>query len=157
MIKRVLALTLAMVFVLAGCSSKTDEIKAIDTSAVGESIQSQVEMKDGMKLVEHERAAENAYPGITDLAKEYTIYINSTGGYAEEIAVITAKDDVDVSKINDMVDERIEYQKLTFENYQPREMAKLADPVIVTQGKTVILVVADDAKAAKEIVETSLQ
>ena len=51
-----------------------------------------------------------------------------------------------------LLEPRIEAQKKAFENYQPAEMDKLNDPVLVKQGKYVFMCLSDDNAKAKEII-----
>ena len=80
----------------------------------------------------------------------------SSGATAEEIAVFEAADKAAADRLYKAAQERVENQKTAFEDYVPAEMTKLGNPVLVKKGSFVVLCVADDAAAAKKIVDKAL-
>lgn len=66
------------------------------------------------------------------------------GATAEEIAVFEVKNEDDASAVRKKAEEYIEKRKESFQNYIPEEMPKLNHPFIYTNGKLVVVCVADD-------------
>lgn len=99
-----------------------------------------------------ENAAGNYYMLDGDIVAAYAIYIDMSGGSAEEVAVLEAASDADVEALRDIVLTRVDNLKASFESYRPEQMPKLNDPVIETRGRYVILVLADDARGAEDAV-----
>lgn len=134
-----------------------EEPAVSETKAIADVIKDNVTMKDDLELIESDRNIENAYPGIMDLIDESTVYVNASGGYAEEIAVFVLKEGKDMDDLIAKMNERIEYQKTVFADYQPREMPKLEDPVMVTDADIMVLVIADDSAQANAAIEKALE
>ncbi len=80
------------------------------------------------------------------------VYVGSGGATAEEIACFEAVDGDSAGNVKSALDSRVEAQKKAFENYQPKEMDKLNDPVIVVEGNYVFMCISDDNETAKEII-----
>lgn len=80
------------------------------------------------------------------------VYVGSGGATAEEIACFEAKDTDGAANIKTALENRIESQKKAFENYQPQEMDKLGDPVLVIKDKYVLMCISDDNSKAQEII-----
>lgn len=138
---------------LAGCSSNESQVAVdIEPEAAAQTILEGVTFRD--TLVKAEGGAAENYYRLDDSIAEYAIYISGSGGTAEEIAVLKAADSGKVADVKAIAERRVENLKLQFENYVPEEMVKLGDPVLVTKGDTVILVLADDSAAAKKVVES---
>ena len=58
-----------------------------------------------------------------------------------------------VETVKAAMEKRVEDQKAAFENYQPKEMTKLGDPLLETRGNYVILCLSDDNDAARAIID----
>ncbi len=67
-----------------------------------------------------------------------------SGATAEEIAVFEVKKLKDVSKVKRKALLYIERKKDSFESYIPKEMPKLERPFVYTDGKLVVVCIADD-------------
>lgn len=76
----------------------------------------------------------------------------STGATAEEIGLFQAADEDAAKRIYEAALARVGAQEVSFENYVPAEMPKLADAIVKQAGVYVVYVVAADAKAAGDIV-----
>ena len=57
------------------------------------------------------------------------------------------------ASIEEAVNQRVADQKAAFEDYQPKEMTKLNDPLVDVMGKYVILCLSDDNSAAQAIID----
>ena len=80
------------------------------------------------------------------------VYV-STGATAGEIAVVETVGGDAVQTVQDAMEKRIEDQKAAFQNYQPKEMTKLENPLLETRGKYVIHCISHDTHAAREILD----
>lgn len=148
---RTFALLAALLLLVTGCASRGGEAVDIDPAAAAQTILDNVAFKD--TLVKAEDGAAEMYYKLDDTITDYTIYISGSGATAEEIAVLKTASADDAKKAESIVNARIEDLKFRFEDYVPAEMVKLGDPVIVRKGNAVILVIADDAAAAKKVVD----
>lgn len=145
----VLILVAAMLLT-AGCASKSAPLK-IDPTAAADKLASTVHFVDQMSPVDEKMALKLYGLDQTSVSKE-KVY-ESTGATAEEIAVFEAKDEAGAAKIKTAAQKRIEDQKAGFQDYQPKEMAKLKNPVLVTNGNYVFLCVSDENDTAKKIID----
>lgn len=80
------------------------------------------------------------------------VYVGSGGATAEEIACFEAVDADNAGKIKIALENRVEQQKVAFENYQPKEMEKLGSPVIISKGNYVFMCISDENAKAEEII-----
>ncbi|MDD2362247.1 MAG: DUF4358 domain-containing protein [Oscillospiraceae bacterium] len=135
--------------IFTGCQSKKDI--EIDINTLADDLKSSITFAD--TLDEQSNAAFSSVYSI-DEADIVTkkIYIGS-GATAEEIAVFEAKDEAAAGRIRDAVDTHIADNLKSFEDYNPDELHKLSDPVIVESGKYVILCVSDDNETARKTID----
>lgn len=151
-IKKLSALVVTAALLFAGCSGGKDktvvDVKPDDAAA---SLVEAVQFKD--TLVKAEGGAAEMYYRLDDNVAEYAIYVSGSGGTAEEVAVLKMKDPAKLKEGQAIIEKRVDDLKFRFEDYVPEEMVKLGAPVIVAKGDVVVLVVADDAAAAKKAVD----
>lgn len=151
MIKRSWKLIGILILVVAGlcaCGGKKEVV--LDISELADALQSGIAFEDQMNRVD--LPVFYALYNLSENEVGDAVMIGSTGATAEEIAVIQAASPEMVDKINTAVLERIEFQKSGFENYVPKELEKLSDPVIEIRGNYVILCVSNDDTKAQEII-----
>ena len=133
----------------ASAAEQKNETK--DVAAVADKLKSDIKYAD--ELNELDKAMVSKIIGVNDdLYTAGKVYIGSGGATAEEIACFEAKDEAAAGEIKKALEARIESQKAAFENYQPKEMTKLNDPVLVVSGKYVFMCLSDDNAKAKEII-----
>jgi molecular chaperone GrpE (heat shock protein) len=70
----------------------------------------------------------------------------------ERAMAAEAKDIDSAEKIMDAYKKRIEAQKKAFENYQPKELDKLNDPLLTSAKQYVFVCISDERSKAMEIV-----
>lgn len=128
------------------------------TQGIADEIKSLVTVNDAMAQISTQRNAANAYPTLTEFAEEFTIYIDASGATPEEITVFQVEEGK-MEEAKAAIDERIEFQKDAFVNYQPAQMPKLEDPVVVVNEETgrIAYVVAEDGPAAAAAIEEALK
>ena len=85
---------------------------------------------------------------------KYTTGKVYVGGVAttEEIACFDAVDETAAGEIKTALENRIEAQKKAVEDYNPDELVKLNDPVLITHGNSVYMCLSNDNDKAKEII-----
>jgi hypothetical protein len=71
--------------------------------------------------------------------------------------VFEAMDEAAAERVKKAAQGRVEDQKSAFQDYQPKEMAKLKNPLLIQSGRYVVLVVADDTSGAKKITDRYLR
>lgn len=144
--KRLSILFCVMLLILTGCGGKTDE--TVVPADAASSILNTVSFRD--TLLEAGGDLARDWYNLDDKVSEFSIYISGSGATAEEIAVIKT---ADVKTAKATVEKRVSDLKLNFENYVPAEMTKLSDPVIVTRGDVVFLVICDDPSQAQKAID----
>ena len=122
-----------------------------DVAAIADKLKSDITYVDALNELDL-AMVEKLIKIKPDLYTTAKIYIGSGGFTAEEIECFEAKDEASADEIYTSLENRIEAQKKAFENYQPAEMDKLNDPVLVKQGKYVFMCLSDDNAKAKEII-----
>ncbi len=101
--------------------------------------------------------------GATDDTAEALSYVEelsfymSTGATAEEIMVARCKDAEGARQLMQAAKDRVEYLKTSFENYVPKELTKLQNPVLRQEGTYVILCISADDVAAEKIIDQQIK
>ena len=135
----------------AAAVSASDSMKAVDVSAAADRFKNEVKWVDSLNELES-GMIEKVIGVSADLYNKGKVYIGSGGATAEEIAVFEAKDIDSAEKIMDAYKKRIEAQKKAFENYQPKELDKLNDPLLTSAKNYVFVCISDERSKAMEIV-----
>ena len=141
-------LAAALIFT-AGCAKNT--VTTLDTAVVADKLASTIQFSDQMSPIE-DKTVLKLYGLGNDTVTKLKAY-ESTGATAEEVVVFEAKDEAAAKSVETAAQQRIEDQKTGFVDYQPKEMTKLKNPVLVTKGKYIILCVSDDNNQAKKIID----
>jgi len=121
-----------------------------DAQLVAEAVASQLTFKDELMTLEDKMVA-NIYNLDEEKLAEKTVRTSATRATAEEVSVFKVKDAADVGMVQDAINERIEDQKIAYENYVPAEMAKINNAAVYTNGSYVILVMADTTSKVEEL------
>ena len=140
----------ALLLFAVGCSDGGAG-KSVDVQQVADGLIQSVRFKDQMSSLKQETAVKIYGMEAGDVVKA-GVY-ESTGATAEEVAAFEAKDAAAAGRVKEKVGERIEAQKAGFKDYQPAEMTKLEDPVVVAKGSYVILCVSDDNAGAQKVID----
>lgn len=162
--KKIIAVIAAMTLALTGLAACGDSdsstagdtgaasaaVKEIDVSAAADRFKNEIKWVDTLNELES-GMIEKVIGVSPDLYNKGKVYIGSGGATAEEIAVFEAKDITAGDKIVEAYKARIEAQKKAFENYQPKEMDKLNDPLISNSAGYVFVVISDERSKAMEI------
>ena len=126
----ILLTLLMVVLVAAGCSSS--QPAALDVQQTADKLAQEVSFQDQLTKMDQD-AALKLYDLTADDVETASLYVG-TGATAEEISVWQGKDADAAKKIQDAVNTRIENQKESFVDYNPEEMPKLENPVVVAKG-----------------------
>lgn len=124
----------------------------VDVIDTADKLQSEIKYKDTLNELSSDMIQKLfGLAADTDYVKG-KVYVGSGGATAEEIACFEAKDSDGAAKIKTALENRIDSQKTAFENYQPQEMDKLNNPVLVVKDKYVMMCISDDNSKAQEII-----
>lgn len=147
-------LTLIMiVLVAAGCSSS--QSVTLDVQQTADKLSQEVSFQDQLTSLDQD-AALKLYDLTADDVQAVALYVG-TGATAEEISVWQGKDANTAKNIQNAVNTRIENQKESFVDYNPEEMPKLENPVVVAKGNYVVLCLSGDNDNAKQIIDSCFQ
>lgn len=94
------------------------------------------------------------YYGFTkDKVEEYSAYICGSGAMPDEFGIFIAKDEESAASISQLLNDRVESQKKTYEDYPlaANELYKLDDCFVNVNGTTVTYAICADNNRAKEI------
>lgn len=131
-------------------SASEAALKTVDCAAAADRFKNEIKWVD--KLNELESGMIEKVTGVSaDLYNSGKVFIGSGGATAEEIAVFEAKSIDAAEKIVEAYKKRVEAQKKAFENYQPKELDKLGDPLLENVGNLVFVCISDDKSTAKKI------
>ena len=140
---------LLMLVLLAGCSA--GKAQNVDAAQAADTLKSSLTFQD--ELSEATPEVRNRTYGISgEDVVAGKLYLSS-GATAEEVAVFQARDEAAAERLLAAMQERVEAQKLAFEDYAPAEMPKLDSAVVERSGNFVALCIAADNAAAQKMVK----
>lgn len=96
---------------------------------------------------------EMLYYGVDSSTVEELAFYMSTGATAEEVMVARCVTEEAAETLEAIAKERVTYLKSSFENYVPKELTKLENPVLQREGRYVILCISADDQTAKNILK----
>jgi len=135
---------------MAGCGSSG---KTIDAAALAESLTAEISYDDTLEAVDADTVS--MYITLPDEV-ESVMYMGS-GSTAEEVAVFTAPDEDTAKETMESVQEHLNDQTESFQDYIPEESKRVGNAVLEQRGKYVILCVSGDSDTAKEIIEEAFK
>ncbi len=139
----------ACMTMLTACGGKTEPKKEPATADVAKAVVEQLSFRDELMVLEDQQV-DVIYRLDEEKIAEKTCYVSSSRATAEEVSVFKVKDAADIQMVKDAIDERVEDQKIAYENYVPEEMVLIENAVTVVNGNYVILVMADDVSAVDD-------
>lgn len=125
-----------MILFITGCGN---EVKTFDPNDLANELIAEVNFDDELTKFEGDISKLYDLPEVED----YVVYVGS-GATAEEIAIITLKDESDEESVREALEKRVEEQKQSFLNYVPEEVTRLDKSVIQSNQKYVVLCVSDE-------------
>ena len=139
---------LALLLTLTACGG-SDSQPQKSAAEIADAIYSTQTFQDTLNAIDADMLGDYYRIDAADLT-DSKVYVSGSFSTAEEIAVFQASSSDAVENIKKAIDTRLEDLKLAFENYVPGEMTKINDPVLITKGTTVVLVLADDTAAVSD-------
>lgn len=146
-----LAAICSMASVLLGCGSSSPV--SVDTAALTTSLTSDISYDNELSELSEDDITN--YVTVEDGVKG--VMYMSSGSTAEEVAVFTAPDEATASTMKNNVQEFLNDQKTSFEDYIPEEAQRIDDAVLVVKGNYVILCVSGDSDKAQEIIDNAFK
>ena len=146
---------LALLLTLTACGG-SDSQPQKSAAEIADAIYSTQTFQDTLNAIDADMLGDYYRIDAADLT-DSKVYVSGSFSTAEEIAVFQASSSDAVENIKKAIDTRLEDLKLAFENYGPGEMTKINDPVLITKGTTVVLVLADDTAAVSDQVNELLK
>lgn len=146
---------LALLLTLTACGG-SDSQPQKSAAEIADAIYSTQTFQDTLNAIDSDMLGDYYRIDAADLT-DSKVYVSGSFSTAEEIAVFQASSSDAVENIKKAIDARLEDLKLAFENYVPGEMTKINDPVLITKGTTVVLVLADDTAAVSDQVNELLK
>lgn len=147
--KRTVIFTIMMMLLLTGCGKK-EEVQ-LDAKDVAERLVTEVSYEGNMEQMDDDMIA-ILYDVNPDDVLSQIVYC-STDATADEVAVFEANSIEAAKRIFDVVNQRVEDQKASFEGYAPAEVEKLKKAVTIQSGNVVVMNVSSDSEKAMNIVK----
>lgn len=146
-------LTAFMFFSITGCGKDSNE--SAETSKPVSEITTEV-MNCGIEFPEMVEVSEDNFQfryGLEDGDySEYSVWWAGSGGDADEICIIKAKDASGTEKIKKAVEGRLDSQKGVFKDYVKEQYNKLCDTKIKTKGNYVYWLCTNDNEKAEDTI-----
>lgn len=92
-----------------------------------------------------------------DKLEDYSIYIEGSGGFADEVAVFKAKSTDDIEEIKTSITDRIDNQNKAFDGYNSEELVKIKDNIVLVNDNYILFVISEDNDNAEEIFRNSFK
>lgn len=146
-----LALALVMVLALAACGGPTE--KSVDINALAEELLSKATFGEELTKVDSSVAL-GLYAAPE--GSEAVAYVG-TGATAEELAVFNCGSAEAADTLVDSLEQRNQTRIEQYSSYNPAEVPKLENAVILSGGQYVVLCVATDASGARSAAEAALK
>lgn len=141
----------SLVLLFAGCSAKEQKPVEIDISEFSAALLESGAFAEELELIDNDIGC--YIYGMEESADTETLFYMSSGATADELTIFKSADESSASELEKSVSERLNYQKRSFEAYNPDEVTKLDGAVLKTSGVYVLLVVADDYDAANSVID----
>lgn len=139
-----------LISLLAACSAKEQKPLEIDFSAFSTALLESGAFSEELELIDNDIGC--YLYGVEENADTETLFYMSSGATADEFTLFKASSEDAASGLEKYVSDRLDYQKRSFEAYNPAEVSKLDSAVLKTSGAYVLLVVADDYDAASSVI-----
>lgn len=137
------------VFLFAGCGAS----KTIDATELAKSLATEITYDDTLEELDQDEIS--MYMDIPD-GVESVVYMGS-GSTAEEVGVFTAKDSKAAKDTLDDIQDYLNDQQESFEDYKPEEAKRVGGAVLEQKGNYVILCVSGDSDTARKVIEKAFK
>lgn len=97
----------------------------------------------------------NNYVSDIDYEKVHSFFVSyaAEGGLADEIVVIAVKDEADVREAKSTLEEHKQDRYKLLEQYEPKEVKRVKDGLVFTNGRYAVLIISDNSGAVKTAFE----
>lgn len=153
LIARLLLPALLLGALLTGCGGGTSAAKAYDPAATAKALMDSTAFSEPLEEMSVDLVCGPLYDIDAANVTDSAVYTSLTAG-AEEIAVLTLKDEDSAKAALEALKTRVSDQTEALKNYQPDEVAKLDKAIVDQKGNSVLLVVAADADAAQKALDS---
>ena len=127
-----------------------EQAQSLPAADIADKLHSEITYVDSLNELSPEMI-EKIYGISADKYTSGKVYVGGVST-AEEIACFDAADEAAAAAIKTACDERIAAQIKSVESYNPDELPKLQNPVLVTRGNSVFMCLSNDNDKAKEII-----
>jgi uncharacterized protein YihD (DUF1040 family) len=142
-------LILFLILSLTACNEKKEVVIDIETLATEAA--AAAEFREEMQEL-NDDVIVNIYSSLKlSNVEKYKVFVNSTGGKADELAIFEAKSVEQAEAVYNAVKERIDDLKFSFEGYVPEELKHIDNAVLKKEGKYVLFVISVKYENVNEI------
>lgn len=134
----------------AGCGGKSGE-KEYNLEALSAEIVASSAFSDILNQVNPDIAP--VFYGFDAADVESMILYCSTGATTEEVGIFKCTDKDAASRVLEKAQERVSFQKTSYESYAPAEVPKLDDAIVKADGVYVFYIVANDYSPVNKILK----
>ena len=145
--KQILALLLVAICATS-CGNNAVEVN-IDSLA--EAVVSSLELEAELMKIDNEMAY--YIHDVADEVKDTVVYLGS-GATAEEVAVFEAKNKAAMKELKEEIADYIDDKREEYENYIPKEVARINKAVIVEKGNYLVLCINNDNEKTRSFIES---
>lgn len=145
----ILIVSLLFVFTVA-CDKKEIDL---DAQKLGDSLVQKIEFEDQITQIDSENAKDIYEIKSSEIT--VTSFIGS-GATAEELTIFETSNKEKAKEIISFANKHIAEQKRDYESYNPKEIKKLDNAIVIQKDKYVIICVTEDLDAEK-IINSSLK
>lgn len=142
-------LILLLILSLTACNEKKEVV--IDIEALTTEATAGAEFREAMQEL-NDDVIVNIYSSLNlNDVEKYKVFVNSTGGKADELAIFEAKSVEKAEEVYNAVKERVDDLKFAFDGYVPEELKYIENAVIKKEGKYVLFVISEKYENVNEI------
>ncbi len=149
--KAILNITLILMLILSltACNEKKEVV--LDIDALTTEVTTAAEFREEMQEL-NDDVIINIYSKL-DLnnLEKYRVFVNSTGGKADELAIFEAKTEEKAEEIYNAVLERIADLNFAFDGYVPEELKYIDNAIVKKEGKYVLFAISEKYEAVNEV------
>lgn len=149
---RLLVPALLLGSLLTACGGGDTAAKPYDPAATAQALLNSSAFSQPLESMSLELVCGPLYNIDANNVTDSAVYTSLTAG-AEEIAVLTLKDEDTAKQALEALRDRVSDQTEALKDYQPDEVGKLDKAIVEQRGNSVLLVVANDADAAQDVLK----
>lgn len=148
--KKIALILMSALLMLGFSGCKGEEVNVSPSEITGKILESFP--SDIMAEVTSDRI-QTYYDLDTGILDGMSVYIDGSGGFADELAVFKVKDKKDAEAVKESIGKRLEERKELFRDYNPDEFAKLENSTVIVKESYIFFVVSDDNSTSEQVFE----